>query len=381
MLATRGANAIIGAVVGDAASLGTHWLYAREAIEAAIGGPLGGGGEFKHPPVPVYHRARRAGQGSMYAEGLLCMARALAAHGNAFSAPAFLAEWKASFGVCGTFSGYADGVTRATLFNMMRVAAENEAATHPPKGAPEALRGPLFQGVKAAAAELRGEALAARAAAIPGELGAPGQEAWAAAAAAAWDRLLRAPVATSDADSSNTLGKLVPAAVAAAGAADFDARLRAAIAVTQDAEEVAAYFVPLARAIEAAVLGTAATPRAALEAALPHYQGERGARVREALALADAGADTWAAAAKFGASCAAASTAPLAVFVLARYGGEGLASALRHNLVGESCARACVIGAVLGALGGVPEEGWLARLDPELRAETEALAAAVAGRL
>jgi hypothetical protein len=380
MLATRGANAIIGAVVGDAASLGTHWLYAREAVEAATGGRLGAGGEFTHPPVPAYHRARRAGQGSMYAEGLLCMARVLAANKNVLSAPAFLQEWKASFGVCGTFCGYADGVTRATLYNMMRVAAENEAATHPPKGAPEALRGPLFQAVKAAAAELSGEALAARAAAIPGELGAPGQEAWAGAAAAAWDRILRAPVASSDAESSNTLGKLVPAAVAAAGAADFNARVAAALAVTQDAEEVAGYFVPLGRAIEAAVLGRAATPRAALEAALPHFEAARGARVREALALADAGQDTWAAVAKFGASCSAASTAPMAAFVLARYGSEGLAGALRHNFVGESCARACVIGAVLGALGGVPED-WLARLDPALRQETEALAATIAGRL
>ena len=382
MLATRGANAILGAVVGDAASLGTHWLYAREAIEAALQGPLGSGGEFTHPPIPAYHRARRAGQGSMYTEGLLCMARVLAASStSAFSAPAFLQEWKASFGVCGSFSGYADGVTRATLYNMMRVAAESEGATHPPKGAPEALRGPLFQAIKAAAAELSGEALAARAAAIPGELGAPGQEAWAAGAAAAWERLLRAPVATGGADSSNTLGKLVPAAVAAAGAPDFEARLRAAIAVTQEAEEVAGYCLPLARAIEAAVLGTATTPRGAVEAALAHCQGERGQRLREALALADTGADTWAAAAKFGPSCAVASTAPMVVFVLARFGSLGLGEAVRHNMVGESCARACVIGAVLGALSGVPEEGWLARLDPALREETQALAATIAGRL
>jgi hypothetical protein len=382
-LAARGAGAILGAVVGDAASLGTHWLYARAAVEKAVGGPLGTGGEFTHPPIPAYHAARRAGQGTMYAEGLLCMLRALATNDNHFTETAFLEEWRKAFGLCGTFSGYADHTTRATLYNMLTLAHNNEAATAPPKSVPEAARGPLYLGVKAAAAALSGEALAARAAAVAAEAGAPGEAPWAVAAAAAWERM-RGPVASEDVE-SNTLGKLVPAAVAAAGKADFAERVARAIRVTQGSEEVLGHFVPLARAIEAVVLGSATTPRAAVEAALAHYDEAHGARVREALAAADAGEDTWAATARFGASCKAANTAPMVAFVLARYGGEGFEAAIRHNLVGDSASRACIIGAVLGGLGvgsgGGPPGAWVARLDPALREETLALASTIAGRL
>ena len=35
---SRGARAIVGACVADAASMGTHWLYARDAVDAACGG-------------------------------------------------------------------------------------------------------------------------------------------------------------------------------------------------------------------------------------------------------------------------------------------------------------------------------------------------------
>ena len=383
--AARGAAAILGAVVADAASRGTHWRDARADVEKAVGGALGSGGEFVHPPVPTYHRLRRAGQPTMYGEGALVLARALAASadGATLSEAAFLAEWKASFGVCGSFAGYADHTTRTTVFKMMAVAAANEAATFPPKDAPEALRGPLFMGVKAAAAELSGAALALRAAAVAAEAGAPQCAGWATEAAAAWDIILRTPVASDD-DQSNTLGKLVPAAVAAAGRDDFDARVERAIRVTQENGDVVAWFVPLARAIEAAVLGTAATPRAALEAALPHWvDPARRARIGEALAAADAGEDVWAAIARFGAACGAASTAPLTVFMLARFGGGaggGFEAAVRNNMAGDSAARACVIGAVLGALGGLPE-AWAARLDGATRAETERLAAAVSARL
>jgi ADP-ribosylglycohydrolase len=378
--ASRGAAAILGAVVADAASLGTHWIYARAEVEKAIPGGLGAGGEFV-PPVPSYHKLRKAGQGTMYGEGLLAYARTVAAAGGAFDEAAFLQQWKASFGLCGSFSGYADHTTRTTMFKMMQLAADNEAATMPPKGAPEQLRGPLYFGVKTAASgALEGTALRARAAAVAAELGAPEQAEWASGAAAAWERMLRGSVASDDVE-SNTFGKLVPAAVAAAGAPDFAERVARAVSVTQSHADVLGYCVPLARAVEAAVLGVAATPRAAVEAALPHFSAERAARVRDALALADAGEDTWAAVAKFGASCSVANTVPLTAFILARYGADGFAPAVRFNMVGDSAARACVVGAVLGALGGAgaPPEDWIARLDAPLREEAGALARAVAG--
>ena len=46
MIAARGSAAIIGAIVGDAASLGTHWVYERAAVEQSTGGALGNSGDL-----------------------------------------------------------------------------------------------------------------------------------------------------------------------------------------------------------------------------------------------------------------------------------------------------------------------------------------------
>ena len=62
-ISSRGAAAFVGAIVADAASLGTHWVYAKAEVDAATGG-LGSGGEFA-APVQSYHKARRAGQQTM----------------------------------------------------------------------------------------------------------------------------------------------------------------------------------------------------------------------------------------------------------------------------------------------------------------------------
>lgn len=376
--ASRGESAILGALVGDAASLGTHWIYARVSVEAAVGGALGVGGEFA-APVEAYHAARRSGQATMYGEGLLCMARSLAATKGVFDESDFVAQWVRSFGVCGTFCGYADTVTRETISNYLRLASENGKATYPPASLDGPRRGALYMGVKGAATSLSGAALAARAVAIAAEAGAPEHAEWAVAAAAAWERMLRGSIAAAD-DQSNTLGKLVPAAVAAAGAPDFAAILERAVRVTQNDDDAVLFFVPLARAIEAAVLGSAATPRAAVEAALPHFDATRGALIREALAAADAGDDVWDVLKRFGSSCQAKSTAPVTAFMLARYGSTGFAAAIRHNMVGESAARACVIGAVLGALGCTPDD-WLERVDASARNEAAALAKTIAAHL
>lgn len=371
---SRGEAAIIGAIVGDSASLGTHWIYDRDAVEKAIGGSFGSGGEFI-APASTYHQQKKAGQTTMYGEGLLVMARSLTSTKNVFSESNFLELWKSAFGVCGSYSGYADHVTRSTIYNLMRIAAENEPKTSPPASVGP-LRYPLYLGIKKIATELTGAALAERAAAVATELGAPQEAAWAVSAAAAWEAILHASVACDDGQ-SNTLGKLVPAAVAAAGSADFAERVARAVRVTQDNADAIGYFVPLARAIEAAVLGAATTPRAAIDAALPHFDAARGARIREALAAADTREDTWTVFERFGTSCGAESGASLIAFVLARYGTEGFEAAIRGNMAGDSAARACIIGAVLGALGQTPAS-WLARVDGPIRAETEALAASVA---
>jgi len=384
---SRGARAIVGAAVADAASLGTHWLYDRAAVDAAAGGSLGRGGEFSSP-VARWHAARRAGQLTMYGEGLLVMSRSLAAKGGRLDVADFNERWMASFGPCGSFSGYADGVTKATVLSALTIAAECSKLTYPPAAVLDgAARGRLWAGAKAAAEALAaGAELDARAAAVATDAGLPEHADWAVAAARAWDRMMRSSIATTSDKQSNTMGKLVPAAVAYAGKADFDEAVERAIRATQDHDEVVAYFAPLARIIEAAVTGAAASPLAAVEAGLAHVKdAAHAARLREAVALAAASEEekpTWDVVQKFGSACDAASTAPVAVFMLLRHGGS-FVSAVRFNMVGESAARACFIGAVLAALGGADGAGalpaeWLERLEPAARAEVLELAQKIA---
>jgi ADP-ribosylglycohydrolase len=194
--------------------------------------------------------------------------------------------------------------------------------------------------------------------------------AWVRTASAAWGRLLNDPIGADD-DQSNFLGKLVPVAARFAGSPDFARAVEESIRSTQDNDDAVAWGLPAARMVEAAVLGRARTGREAVEAALPHFSKEQLVPVKAALAAAESepGEDPFDVVARLGASCNASMTVPVSVYFLARDKGDpGYAQALRANMLagGESCARACLIGAVLGACkagqeeagGGVPES-WV----------------------
>lgn len=275
---------------------------------------------------------------------------------------------------------------KGTLFNYMKTASENEKHTYPPSDVTPEARPKLYMGVKTAAETLSGAELEARVTAIASEAGAPQAAPWAVTAGHSWEKILRGSIAIDDSQ-SNTLGKVIPLAVAAAGRASFDADIEAGIRVTQCSAVAVAYHTFCARLVEAAVLGRGGTPGEVVEAALACTADEKVcAVVREAVALggmsegAKATSEVYA---HFGAACAATSTVPLLVFMLVRHGGGeggrgGFESAVRFNLMGESAARACVIGAVLGALGGKAPEAWVAKLSEGTRGELMDLAPKVA---
>ena len=120
-------NALIGALLSDAAALGLHWLYDQEQIARveATGSLL-----FRQPDSNIYENhkgyfaqgGRRAGDLSHYGEsarlvGQLCI-------NGQYSTDAHRKAFYAAFGPCGSFNGYADRPTKALIANLLANADE-----------------------------------------------------------------------------------------------------------------------------------------------------------------------------------------------------------------------------------------------------------------
>lgn len=111
--------AILGALVGDAASLGLHWLYdAARIAEIETNNEL----VFRQPNATDYagvsgffaHGGKQAGESTAYGEACLLMLKHLANHGQ-FNRAAYQLEYRTHFGPGGEYAGYVDSPTRQTL--------------------------------------------------------------------------------------------------------------------------------------------------------------------------------------------------------------------------------------------------------------------------
>ena len=120
---TKNSDAILGALVADAAALGLHWLYDPDRISrvAATKGLV-----FIQPDMNDYsgtkgyfaHAGKSAGDSSSYGETCLLMLNHLAKHGH-FSRAAYQAEYRSYFGPGGAYTGYIDSPTRHTLYTLL----------------------------------------------------------------------------------------------------------------------------------------------------------------------------------------------------------------------------------------------------------------------
>ena len=126
----RKRGALLGALVGDAASLGLHWIYTQPRIrKIAPERP-----EFQEPRaenydgVPGYfaHKGKAPGDNTMYGEYLLLLLRSMAAKKGEFHLGDYLSRFRSYFGPGGAYVGYADGPMRGTLFNADLVTREIE---------------------------------------------------------------------------------------------------------------------------------------------------------------------------------------------------------------------------------------------------------------
>lgn len=126
------ADVLTGALVGDAASMGMHWLYDQEQIAriAASGDVL-----FRAPDANNYrdqkaffaHGAKHIGDLSHYGEQVRVVA-AVANSNSGYSTDAHRQLFLEAFGPCGSYVGYADRPTKALVAKML---TEGEGVSDP----------------------------------------------------------------------------------------------------------------------------------------------------------------------------------------------------------------------------------------------------------
>jgi ADP-ribosylglycohydrolase len=105
-------GAVWGQFVGDAAALGTHWIYGLAELQKLYPGGIHG---FEAPQEGHYHFGKKPGDQTHYGDGALVLLESLAEEGQ-FDARAFGRSFVEAFRT-DTYSGYIDKATRGTLEN------------------------------------------------------------------------------------------------------------------------------------------------------------------------------------------------------------------------------------------------------------------------
>ena len=127
---SRASNAILGALVADAATMGTHWLYSQKRIaELAPECP-----EFRAPNEQDYagnvgyfaHGMKNTGELSHYGEQCLTMLDSLATNSGEYEKSHYQEQFRSHFGYGGKFVGYIDRPTRETLDNIYQEYTETD---------------------------------------------------------------------------------------------------------------------------------------------------------------------------------------------------------------------------------------------------------------
>ena len=365
-LTEKGQSSVLGALTADAACLGLHWLYDVDRVRSVI--QACGRAEFLDPNPSHYqgasgyfaHSTKRAGDLSHYGEGALVMLRSLTS-GNAadqgFPVRRYESAFRNHFGRGGEFHGYIDNATRRTLQNLeARDRRALDAATAVATSLSVEDREALADRVLPYTRQFTGDALLETI-----ERAFDDRREVARAMALAIDHTSQ-PCGAED-DQAGATAKL-PALVARyAGQEDLPIHVEAAVRVTHDHPDAVGYARVVARLMEAAVLGSdlvqclstavaAATPdqRSLLERA-SHSSPEDPVAVVKTL----------------GQACSVTKTVPTIFYILARW--PRFTDAIRINLRvgGDSCGRAIVLGAVLGAVHGIGRPAgipasWLLRV-------------------
>jgi ADP-ribosylglycohydrolase len=113
-------GAVWGQFVGDAAALGTHWIYDLGELQQLYPSGING---FEAPKEGHYHFGKKPGDQTHYGDGALVLLESLAREGK-FDAKAFGRSFVEAFRP-GAYSGYIDKATRGTLENFQAFTESN----------------------------------------------------------------------------------------------------------------------------------------------------------------------------------------------------------------------------------------------------------------
>ena len=113
-------GAVWGQFVGDAAALGTHWIYKLSELSARFPGGVFG---FEAPAVGDYHKSKKPGDQTHYGDGALVLLESIAEHGG-FDPRVFGNRFVETFG-SPHYNDYLDWATQRTLKNYKRFMESN----------------------------------------------------------------------------------------------------------------------------------------------------------------------------------------------------------------------------------------------------------------
>ena len=102
-------GAVYGALVGDAFSLGAHWVYDTDEIKEKF--PVY---DELHDPMTEYHAGKQAGDFTHYGDQTMWLLESIALE-KEFSLASFSSRWKAYMS---DYKGYIDGASKITLQNL-----------------------------------------------------------------------------------------------------------------------------------------------------------------------------------------------------------------------------------------------------------------------
>ncbi|MDQ8205440.1 ADP-ribosylglycohydrolase family protein [Pelagicoccus sp. SDUM812003] len=114
-------GAVFGQFVGDAAALGTHWIYDTTELLARHGGSIEG---FESPSEGHYHHGRFPGEQTHYGDAAKILVESLLDSELRFDPDDFGKRFH-SFFSSSSYSGYLDHATKDTLRNIDAFASEN----------------------------------------------------------------------------------------------------------------------------------------------------------------------------------------------------------------------------------------------------------------
>lgn len=370
-LRDRCRNMVLGALVADAAAMGLHWIYDQTHIrKIAPHTP-----EFREPDARNYegvmaffaHPNRAAGAQSQYGEQTVVMLKTLAASGGQYETAAFAEAFRAHFGYGGSYVGYIDHATRETLDNFRRYqdAAAACIATLPFDGPNRIAKDILAKALPLLARHTGAELYKVFEATV---LSDHSDQATGTYAMQLLEALKSLPLPNGADDIQLPAIAKLPPLVAMLTLhqrdIDFDEIIASSVQVTNHNPIADHYGKISARMMKSAIMeGTISATVAAVRATA---EGEAADLLDQAFALANESNES--VTQRFGMACDLPFGVPSAIHNIAT--ATSYHDAIRRNIYagGDTCGRAILVGAVMGAVYGIGgEQGippdWIDRLE------------------